>query len=303
MFENSSIRVLVVFYSYATRDNLAGATYIRGIIFMTLPAYKPCNWAGSSMMCCDLQSVIDTSCPPSSIPAIYPVNLQTKEAWYQYAARLMYLYTGERFDGLCEYITRPCKDCYSSCNLCFDIFKRCQCGVYLDSINLSREADGNMIDSIIEVKIDGVVLAPSAYIIEDYKDIVRIDGQPWPYCQDFSKNPDSIPPLSANTFQIKYVAGRMPPIDVQRATALLACQLMKACNSPSDCQLPSNVASVSRQGIAFDMSTVSENNYTGIEEIDNTIKKYNTRLYHGAALSWGSRGIGLIGRRNPRQTG
>lgn len=54
------------------------------------------------------------------------------------------------------------------------------------------------INQIIEIVIDGQVLDPSRYAIRAHKDLVRLDGQPWPKYNDLRRSPFESPvaPLS-----------------------------------------------------------------------------------------------------------
>jgi hypothetical protein len=126
--------------------------------------------------------------------------------------------------------------------------------------------------SIAEVKVDGVVLAPSAYRVDDHRRLVRVDGGSWPDCQDMAKA-DTQP----GTFSVSYWTGSPPDPGASFALTDLAVEWWKACQQKS-CALGENVKSVARQGITYDIDTVYESireGRTGIKRVDLWILSVN----------------------------
>jgi hypothetical protein len=126
--------------------------------------------------------------------------------------------------------------------------------------------------AVIEVKVDGVVLAPSAYRVDDYRRLVRLDGGKWPDCQQLDK-PDTEP----GTFSVSYWSGNIPDPGASFALTDLAVEWWKACQG-KQCSLGENVRQVARQGITYDVDTVYESireGRTGLKRVDLWIFSVN----------------------------
>jgi hypothetical protein len=123
---------------------------------------------------------------------------------------------------------------------------------------------------VLEVRVDGVSLDPSAYRLDDGRGLVRVDGGAWPACQDMAGGPSD-----PGTFFIDYVPGVPLTPAAAWAAGTLACEFAKAC-SGGKCRLPSSVTSLTRQGVTmqFDDSMFS-NGMTGIREVDAYLLSVN----------------------------
>lgn len=125
---------------------------------------------------------------------------------------------------------------------------------------------------VTEVRVDGLVLDPSAYQLVG-KWLARIDdGACWPACQD-----PSIPDTEEGTFSVTFRPGRLLPAAGAAAAGLLASEFAKACNGIA-CGLPAQVSSITRQGVDVefvDPATVFEDGRTGIREVDLFIRAVN----------------------------
>jgi hypothetical protein len=119
--------------------------------------------------------------------------------------------------------------------------------------------------AIDEVTIGGDVLDPSKYELRA-NDLVRIDGESFPCCQD--------------DMTITFTHGVAPPLSGVTAAAVLGCELYLAC-SPSGkekCRLPRNISSIARQGVSvIFQSLVNPRAHFrfGIWEIDIFLEAYN----------------------------
>jgi hypothetical protein len=130
------------------------------------------------------------------------------------------------------------------------------------------------VSSVTEVKVDGIIVPPSEYRVDDFKTLVRLGGHTWPKCQDMTLEDTEI-----GTFSIDVTYGREVPQLVKLATAELACQLIKACAGVS-CQLPQRVQSLSRQGVTVsfvDAMQFLDKGRTGIYILDLAINTFNPR--------------------------
>jgi hypothetical protein len=116
---------------------------------------------------------------------------------------------------------------------------------------------------IDEVKINGVVLDPSTYQVEDGNRLVRIDGNGWPPC-------------SGRNFTVTYLNGHEVDAMGQYVGGLLADEFLKAITADKKCRLPANVTTVSRQGISMELSTgMFPDGTTGIREVDAYLMQWN----------------------------
>jgi hypothetical protein len=116
---------------------------------------------------------------------------------------------------------------------------------------------------IDEVKINGVVLDPSTYHVEDGNRLVRLDGKGWPACS----GPD---------FTVTYLNGYEVDELGEYVGGLLALEYLKAMSADKKCRLPANVTTVSRQGISMELSTgMFPDGTTGIREVDAYLMQWN----------------------------
>jgi hypothetical protein len=122
--------------------------------------------------------------------------------------------------------------------------------------------------AVIEVMIDGVVVAPGAYRL-DGNLLIRTDGLSWPACQDLAA-----PVTAPNTWQISYTRGAVVPSGGQIAAGVLACELAKALCRDASCALPQRVQTITRQGVTIamiDSGVGLEKGQTGIWLIDSWV--------------------------------
>jgi len=199
-------------------------------------------------------------------------------------------WTGRKY-GICEVTVRPCRqECWQGqstfwgassgmlgsrpfypvlirgqwfnvgCGQCGD---DCGCG---DTRSLRLPGP---IDSITEIQIDGVVLDPTAYRVDNDRFVVRMDGGRWPTCQDMNAVLGE-----ADTWAITYRRGVEVPIGGQVAAGLLANELAKAACNDRSCGLPQRVQTVTRQGVTIavlDAFDDIDTGHTGIWLIDSWV--------------------------------
>ena len=132
-----------------------------------------------------------------------------------------------------------------------------------------------------EVVIDGEVLDPAAYRIDNARELIRLDGQPWPVCTD-ATDPDG--------FRVEVTHGIEPPQAGVWAAAALACELAKSRDPDlqGECKLPKRVTSVTRQGLSMvvlDPMDFLDDGKVGVYECDLFLKAYNpAKLQRRAAV-------------------
>lgn len=125
--------------------------------------------------------------------------------------------------------------------------------------------------SIDTVVVDGTTLSSSDYRVDDDRWLVRLDGDPWPSCNDLT---------DTDGFVVDVTWGREPPTAGVWAVAALACQLALSRNpdADGDCVLPKRVTNVTRQGLSMvvlDPMDFLEDGKTGVYEVDLFLKAYN----------------------------
>lgn len=140
---------------------------------------------------------------------------------------------------------------------------------------------GYPVTEITEVRIDGLVVDPAGYRLDDWRNLTRMadPGPPvvdmyWPTCQDMSLN-DNQP----GTFSVSYLWGVNPPAVGLSAASQLACQLWLSCNG-GDCQLPAGVTQIQRQGVTVQrgllVNFLDPTKPTGLVAIDAFLRAYGT---------------------------
>jgi hypothetical protein len=152
------------------------------------------------------------------------------------------------------------------------VWLNCSCSGGCSCLPACRVDLGVPVAEVTEVKVNGLVLDPSAYELQGAF-LVRTDGgECWPSCQD-----PAVPDTEDGTFSVTYRPGRALPIAGQIAAGKLAGEFVKAC-AGSSCALPAQISSLSRQGVDVefvDPSTVFENGRTGIYEVDLFLNAVN----------------------------
>lgn len=137
------------------------------------------------------------------------------------------------------------------------------------------------VTAILQVLVDGAVVGPSQYRIDDNRWLVRladpVTGQPrfWPFIP--REDEDASQP---NTFQVTLTYGTPPPAGGVHACAIYACQLALSANPATvgKCQLPQRVKQITRQGItaiAIDPMDFIDKGRTGLVVVDQWIQSKN----------------------------
>lgn len=237
---------------------------------------EPCVWPA------------DTSCCPDWTS--YEPAIQARAvAW---ATEILYAMSGRQF-GTCNITVRPCgggcdrngwmtwpvfMDGNVSGNFWMQpfigaggVWRNCVCGSVCKCRPTHEVWLPGPIASIESVTVDGIVLDPSAYRVDNQHSLVRIDGEPWPECQDMDADE-----AAENTFFVIYQRGRAVPVGGQIAAGILACEFAKSCTS--GCQLPGNLSSLSRQGVEVqivDPTDVLQNGLTGLHDVDLWLRAVN----------------------------
>jgi hypothetical protein len=101
------------------------------------------------------------------------------------------------------------------------------------------------VDSITQVKVDGIELDSSAFRVDDRRFLVRLDGEEWPRCNDLTLDDDQ-----EGTWSVTGMYGYAPPPLGRMAVGQLATQIFKACKKDKGCLLPiATIREIDRQGV------------------------------------------------------
>lgn len=157
------------------------------------------------------------------------------------------------------------------------VWRNCSCAGPC-SCRATAEAhlgNGQGVAELIEVKVDGIVLDPTLYRLDDMNGpvLVRLDGERWPECQNMDLSDDE-----PDTWSVTYRPGQVLPKIGEIAAGELACEFARACAGDDGCALPSQLVSMSRNGIEVqvaDPATLLENGLTGLPNVDLFIKAVN----------------------------
>jgi hypothetical protein len=244
---------------------------------------------------------IDTSCC-SGWDDFTPEQQDSATAW---AVGILDLLTGQQF-GQCPVKVRPCgKRCgWTGGYLTYPVssgqssgagvpwmtpyigaggvWRNCACAGPCDCRARCEAYLPGPIASITEVKADGLVLDPVAYRLDGTATgpvLVRTDGECWPECQDLDLTDDE-----PGTWSVTYAPGMPLPRIGQIAAGELACEYARGCAGAGDCALPSQLISMSRNGVdvqVMDPQLLLDQGLTGLPNVDLFVKAVNpSRLTH-----------------------
>jgi hypothetical protein len=177
----------------------------------------------------------------------------------QIASDILYRLSGHQYPGICEATVRPC----SSNTSCFTpnfypsrawhseldghwyAARDCSCRP-LSKIRLA----GYPVREILEVSIDGEIIDPADYRLDQNRYLVRLNGGRWPACQRLDLDE------GIGTWFVHYSYGLEPPLGAAGAAAQLACAIAKACIPGEDCELPVGTVRYTRQGISVETQSL-----------------------------------------------
>lgn len=126
------------------------------------------------------------------------------------------------------------------------------------------------IGGVVEVWLNGAVLDPTAYRVDNGNRLVRVDGDCWPACQDLSQDAHG-----DAAFSVTYYLGAAPSDITLWAAGKLAAEFYAACTG-GECSLPAGTISVARQGVNIQLEAgMFPGGKTNIPEVDALIDAYN----------------------------
>lgn len=257
---------------------------------MGCPGVGPCTVYPLDLSCV----LISGSVPEPCLADNTPVPQSVIDSSVLAASQFLWSVTGRQFSQ-CEVSIRPCRACLDDCcaipELGFNSVGYPWSPVHLsngDWINVSCECQNqcsctNLCEvplpypacSINQVLIDGVVVDPATYRIDEFSKLVRIGSECWPSCNNLT-----LPPTEVGTWQITLQYGLPVPELVLKAAAEFAGELIKSCVGKS-CGLPKNITAVSRQGVSEVFANPLDfikSGYTGLPLTDLAIRAYNPHM-------------------------
>ena len=166
--------------------------------------------------------------------------------------------------------------------------RSCNCSMFCSCPPVGGVLLTAPVGDILEVKVDGVVLDPSAYRVEDGERLVRNDGERWPVC-------------GGKNFTVTYLNAYKVDAMGAYAAGVLANEFLNMLTSAKKCRLSAKITSVNRQGMQMELAPgMFPDGTTGIEEVDvylrmwnpNGIKQapkvYSIDLPKSREVTWGS---------------
>lgn len=225
-----------------------------------------CNWPHSGCPACE----------EDGLECLNPAQQDEVTAWVKSD---LWEATG-RVYGTCPVSVLPCNE--SICGLCRHRLRDCGCRT-VPEIRIPGP-----VAEVTAVVIDGVELDNSAYRIDDYEWLVRLDGGTWPTNSD---------PVDPDSFRVDYLKGINPPNGAGLVTGILACERAKAICGDKTCRLPRSVQQVTRQGVTmvrgggvatssrpwrYEPDSVA---VFGLDEVDEWVRNANATTLAGAVHS------------------
>lgn len=229
-------------------------------------------------------------------------------AYAMASSQILFELSGRRFAGQCSKTVRPCAED----NWCgVQVLSRGHLVNWTGSFwwngttrscgcqPLSRVLlSGYPVRGVTEVKIDGDVVDPTTYRLDERRYLTRVrasandDVNLWPFCQMLD-----LPDTEDGTFSITYDYGMDPPLVGLDAAQELGCELYKACTNSGHCALPSGVTRVSRQGITVEKAALTAWGLTdgswktGLHRVDAFLNAYNPSRAPRRPSTWSPDGL------------
>jgi hypothetical protein len=163
---------------------------------------------------------------------------------------------------------------------------------------LSRVLLGGYVQEVTEVVINGDLVDPDTYRVDDRKWLTRVRPSAddevlrWPGCQNLD-----LPETEEGTWAVTYTYGKDVPASGINAAIALACEIYKQCTNQK-CALPANTTRVLRQGIAVEKPafiswgfekggrSIPRGWKTGIPAVDAFLNAYNSTGLIRVPIAW-----------------
>jgi hypothetical protein len=223
--------------------------------------------------------------PTAKLQSGGPLSDELLSDMIDFSTHVLYRLSGRQFSGVCSDVVRPARRYYAA-----DYFpplwwrwdrswgvhtcgrppnRACGCGP-LSELTLGAYP----LREINEVRIDGAVVDPSTYRIDDDRWLVRIDPDliGWPCCQRLD-----LPVTELDTFQVTFTWGQAPPRAGVIAAKHYAIQLAKG-HAGDPCTVPERVLNISVPGATYtllDPLEFLDKGRTGVPLVDQWLAAVN----------------------------
>lgn len=257
---------------------------------MACPGYGPCEPYAIDLSCC---LTVSGSVPDPCILDGDPVPQPIIDNATIVASQILWAITGRQF-GMCSATIRPCRKCANGCcdpiNSAGDFYgvpwypihladgswtnAACDCQDECSCTKLSEIKLPYPTCEVNAVVIDGVEVEDTEYVLYNFHQLVRLNGESWPTCNDLSK-----PSTEEGTWSVTLTYGRDVPELVLLGAAEMACEIIKNCVG-KPCKLPQRISSVTRQGVSvsfLDAMDFLDKGQTGLYFADLAARTYNPK--------------------------
>lgn len=143
------------------------------------------------------------------------------------------------------------------------MYGNCWCSDGCNCANAPSVTLEGPVGNIVEVRVQGAVLPPSAYRVEDGTRLVRLDGHGWPAC-------------AGDQFTVTYLNGYEVDELGEYVGGIMANEFLMALTDERKCRLPAETTSIARQGMNLTFETgLFPGGMTNIREVDIYVKQWN----------------------------
>jgi hypothetical protein len=189
------------------------------------------------------------------------------------ASLILYYLTGRQFNGTGQTTITPPTYCDA-------------CGPYRINLGLWPVTD------IIAIREDGVDQDVTDYHIDVFQYLVKDNGEAFPRWGNWYAASGDVDDDDASrggfVFEVTVEHGIPAPRLLKRATRALACSLY-ADSIGGECELPSRVTSLSRNGMSMEIQDFNEllqNGGVGIYEVDLAVRVFNPSGLQSPSFVW-----------------
>lgn len=254
---------------------------------MPCPGVGPCSPWTLDLSC----YLVSGSLPDPCLSNGTPVPQSVIDSATLAASQLVWALTGRQF-GCCEVTVRPCrKKCLSDCCLPsefgWDMSHpwvpvhqadgtwtniTCGCNDECSCVNLSEINLPTPICSVSQVLIDGIVVDPATYRVDNFSKLVRLGTDVWPTCNDLTKADTEV-----GTWSVTLIYGVPVPELALLAANEMAIEIIKNCVG-QPCKLPQRLQSISRQQVSatfLDPMEFLDKGLTGLYFVDLAARTFN----------------------------
>lgn len=206
------------------------------------------------------------------------------------ATLILWRLTGRKF-GVCEATVALCPP--DDCRCGGMVEPRLVDGKWYNCCADTGGTDGRLklplspVIGVCSVTMNGVDRTEDVQLVH-HKYLELCDGEAWPtFSGNCGCDSGSQCSVCDPSFTVTYNYGREVPQDLAWATSVLGCELWKRGCDDDSCRLPSNVTTVSRQGVTQqfqDPSSIFASGRTGINEVDMVIMSLGGRRNPGRVV-------------------